>query len=189
MMITRLSMMTLMLALVACSEAESPPVDPATEPAAPASPSSTPAADSSAPCQAAQLALALESSDAGAGNRGHTLAVTNTGNAGCTLEGWPEVRLLDAADRELDSIRAEQTLGSYFQAGEAPRPVQLESQGRAYFDLLSSAIPHGDEGECPRAAAIRVTPPGDVAAMELDLELQPCGGRVRVTPLRPVVQP
>ena len=188
-MITRLSMMTLMLALVACSEAESPPVDPATEPAAPASPSSTPAADSSAPCQAAQLALALESSDAGAGNRGHTLAVTNTGNAGCTLEGWPEVRLLDAADRELDSIRAEQTLGSYFQAGEAPRPVQLESQGRAYFDLLSSAIPHGDEGECPRAAAIRVTPPGDVAAMELDLELQPCGGRVRGTPLRPVVQP
>src|SRR5690606_293149 len=88
MVITRLSMMTLMLALVACSEAESP--------AAPVSPSSTPVADSSSPCQAAQLTLALESADAGAGNRGHTLAVTNTGNAACTMEGWPEMRLLDA---------------------------------------------------------------------------------------------
>lgn len=181
----RLSVMTLTAALAACSPADPPP-DPG--PAAPAASPATPAPDPSSPCAAAQLTLALESADAGAGNRGHTLAVTNVGPA-CTLEGWPEVRLLEEAGRTLEGVAVEQAPGGYFRAGQAPGPVQLATGARAYFDLLSSAVPHGDQTECPRVSAIRVSPPGDAAAMALDLELQPCGPRVRVTPVRPEAQP
>lgn len=141
------------------------------------------------PCRAPALTLALESTDAGAGNRGHTLALTNAGSTPCTLDGYPTVRLLDAAGDVLTEIRSEETLGSYFRPGETPRPAPLAPGATGYFDVLSSAIPHGDETDCPQAVQMRVTPPGDTAALALDAQLRPCGGRIRVTPVRLVAQP
>lgn len=141
------------------------------------------------PCPGPALTLALESSDAGAGNRGHTLALTNSGAAPCTLAGYPEIQLLNAEGDRLPGVRSEQTLGSHFREGQTPPPVDLLPEGRAYFDILSTAVPAAGQETCPQATRVRVTPPRDTAALELDLRIQPCGGRVRVTPLRGVAEP
>ena len=141
------------------------------------------------PCRGPALTLALESSDAGAGNRGHTLALTNAGATPCTLEGYPEVRLFDADGDPLSGVRSEQTLGSHFSEGQAPPPVDLLPEGRAYFDILSTAVPSAGQESCPQATRMRVTAPGDSAALELDMRIQPCGGRVRITPFRGVAEP
>ncbi|HEY0052375.1 MAG TPA: hypothetical protein VGB49_03080, partial [Caulobacteraceae bacterium] len=62
--------------------------------------------------------------------------------------------------------------------------------GRAYFDVLSSAVQHGNERlPCPAVAAIRAAAPGDIGGAKAPLALQACGGEVRVTPIRPEAAP
>lgn len=139
-----------------------------------------------APCKGDQLRLTSAGGDAGAGNRVAVLAVQNTGAQPCGLTGYPTVTLLDGQGKTL-SVRAEQNPGSYFRNGQPPSPVELRPQGRAWFDLAWSIVPHEGEGEttCPSATRIRITAPGDTTAMTLTQPFTPCGGRVRVSPFRP----
>lgn len=163
-----------------CSRPAPAPVVP---PAGPA-----PAAVVSAPCRGAQLRLTAEGGDAGAGNRVSAFALQNVGAAPCSLNGHPGVTLQDGEGRALSAIRSVPVLGGYFTGGVTPAPVELEPQARAFFDLAWSAIPHEGQGEraCPTAARLRVTAPGDASPVTVDQTLQPCGGRVQVTPFRPV---
>lgn len=139
-----------------------------------------------APCKGDQLRLTSAGGDAGAGNRVAVLGVQNTGAQPCGLTGYPTVTLLDGQGKAL-GVRAEQNPGGYFRNGEPPSPVELRPQGRAYFDLAWSVIPHEGEGEttCPSASRIRITAPGDTTALTLTQPFTPCGGRVRVSPFRP----
>ena len=145
----------------------------------------------SAPCKGPQLKLAAESGDAGAGNRVRNFSLQNVGAQACSLTGYPGVTLRDGQARALTTIRAEQSPGSYFRQGEAPSPVELAPQAKAYFELAWSVIPNEGMGEktCPSAATLRVTAPGDTAAVSLPFAFQPCGGRVRVSPIRAEADP
>ena len=140
------------------------------------------------PCQGPQLRLTAEGGDAGAGNRVSVFALQNIGRAACSLNGHPGVTLQDAQGRNLTAIRSDRVTGGYFTGGVTPAPVELGPQDKAFFDIAWSAIPHEGQGErvCPDVARIRVTAPGDTSPVTLDHALQPCGGRVQVTPFRPV---
>ena len=163
-----------------CSRPSSSPV-----PTGPA-PAGTEAA--APPCRGPQLRLTAEGGDAGAGNRVSVFALQNIGRAACSLNGHPGVTLQDGQGRSLTAIRSDRVMGGYFTGGVTPAPVELAPQDKAFFDIAWSAIPHESQGErtCPSVARIRVTAPGDTSPVTLDQPLQPCGGRVQVTPFRPV---
>jgi membrane-bound inhibitor of C-type lysozyme len=140
------------------------------------------------PCRGPQLRLTAEGGDAGAGNRVSVFALQNIGRSACSLNGHPGVTLQDAQGRNLTDIRSDRVMGGYFTGGVTPAPVELAPQDKAFFDIAWSAIPHEGQGErvCPNVARIRVTAPGDSSPVSLNQALQPCGGRVRVSPFRPV---
>lgn len=145
----------------------------------------------SAPCRGPQLRLAVEGTDAGAGNRMTTLAVTNAGAQPCSLTGYPTVALHDAGGRAVEGLRAETHPGAYLRAGQAPAPVELPPQGRAFFDISWNVVPHEGQGEtaCPAVARLQMTAPGDTSPVSVNQALTPCGGRVRVGPFRAVAEP
>lgn len=165
-----------------------PPVAP--EPGAALSP--VPAASGSLPpCKGPQLRLSADGGDAGAGNRVSIFGVQNLGAQACSLTGYPTVMLQDRQNRDLTGIRVDQALGSYFRAGQTPGPVRLEPQGKAYFDIAWTAVPDETQGQriCASVARIRMTAPGDTSPVSLDQTLNPCAGRVRVSPFRPTSGP
>ena len=140
-------------------------------------------------CSGGDLKLSVEGGDAGMGNRVTVLALQNTGARTCSLIGYPTVALTDAGGRVLETIKAVQEPGNYFAKGTAPSPVSLKPQAKAFFDLAWNVVPHEGEGEkvCPEAKTLRLTLPGDAVQIGLPLALAPCGGQVRVSPVRPVV--
>ena len=140
------------------------------------------------PCRGPALRLVREGGDAGAGNRQVVLSLTNAGSTACSVRGYPGLTLRDADGDDLDQVRTVEQLGNYFRAGQTPEAVELEPGAKAYFDLAYSAVPHENLGEtrCPSVAEVIATAPGDTADIPLDLEIQPCGRQVRVSPLRPV---
>ena len=119
------------------------------------------------------------------------VGVQNIGASACSLTGYPTVMLQDRQGRNLTAIRSEQAPGTYFTAGQAPTPVELAPQAKAFFDMAWTVIPHEDKGErvCPSASGIRMTAPGDSSPVTLAQTFTPCGGRIEVSPFRPVAEP
>ena len=140
----------------------------------------------SAPCKGPQLKMAAEDGDAGAGNRVRNFSLQNVGASACTLTGYPGVTLLDGRGRAVTSVRADQSPGSYFRQGQAPTPVDLAPQAKAYFEVAWNVVPNEAAGQktCPEVAPLRATAPGDSAAISLAFAFQPCGGKIRVSPIR-----
>lgn len=175
-----------------CSRPSSGPVPTGPSPALPPTqpiPGQSPTGGltpTAAPCRSAQLRLSSEGGDAGAGNRVMVVGVQNIGTAPCSVTGWPTVTLQDVRGRNLTAVQSQQELGSYFRQGQTPRPVTIPPQGKAYFDIAWSVMPNEAIGQttCPSAARIKVTPPGDAIALNLDQTFTPCGGRIRISPFR-----
>lgn len=140
------------------------------------------------PCRGPALSLARESTEGAAGSRFVTLSLTNEGTTPCSLTGHPGLELRDGQGRPLSAMRVVREAGGYYSGDREPGPVTLAPGARAWFDLAYSALPHEDIGEtrCPTVARVVARAPGDSADIPLDLELQPCGRQVRVTPVRPV---
>lgn len=178
---------------VAILERCSRPSSGGTAPAGP-TPLPTPAPGgvlpASAPCKSVQLKLSSEGGDAGMGNRVAVLGVQNIGPQACSITGYPGVSLLDERGRTLTTIRSEPSPGNYFRGGQAPTPVNLAAQAKGYFDLAWNVVPNEGQGEktCPNAATVRFTAPGDTTTVTLAQAFTPCGGRVRVGPMRPVAE-
>lgn len=143
------------------------------------------------PCAGPQLRLERASSDAGAGNRFATLSLQNVSSQACYLSGWPGVTLVNATGQNLVGVRADQERGPYLAEDAEPPRVTLAPQGKAWFDLAWNVIPREDQGQttCPEAARVRATAPGDTAAIALEMPLTPCGGRIRVGPIRADQEP
>jgi hypothetical protein len=156
-----------------------PSADPELPP--PGQPASTGAAAVAAAvaCRTADLRLAAGQGDAGAGNRSQILTLTNAGAAPCSLSGYPAVSLLDANGRPVTGVRSDQNPGT-------AAPVTLPAGGRAYFDIAWNVVPNEAQGQttCPTAARVTVRLGPDTAALAVPLSLTPCGGRIRVNPVR-----
>ena len=172
-----------------CSRPSSGPVAPGPVPGQQPAPGGV--LPASAPCRGPQLKLSADGGDAGAGNRVSILGVQNVGAQACSLTGYPTVVLQDRQGRNLTAIRSEQTLGSYFRQGQAPAPVELAPQAKAFFDIAWNVVPNEGNGEtvCPAATRVRMTAPGDTSPVSLAQTFTPCGGRIRVSPFRPVAEP
>jgi len=142
-----------------------------------------------APCRGPQLKLSAEGGDAGAGNRVANIGIQNISASACSLTGYPGVVLQDRQGRNLTAVRSDQSPGSYFTQGQAPSPVVLAPQAKAAFEIAWVVMPNEGAGErvCPGVARIRVTAPGDSSAVSMDMDFTPCGGRIRVSPIRSLV--
>ncbi len=171
-----------------CSRPSSGPIAPGPLPEPQPAPGGVLAA--ATPCRGPQLKLSVDGGDAGAGNRVTILGVQNVGAQACSLTGYPTVVLQDRQGRNLTAIRSEQALGSYFRQGQAPVPVELASQAKAFFDIGWNVVPREGQGEttCPSVARIRMTAPGDTSPVSFARTLTPCGGRITVSPFRPVAE-
>lgn len=143
------------------------------------------------PCAGPQLRLERAASDAGAGNRYATLSLQNVSSQACYLSGYPGITLMNATGQNLVGVRADQERGPYLASDVEPPRVTLVPQGKAYFDLAWNVVPREDQGEtrCPEATRVRATAPGDTAAINLEMPVTPCGGRVRVGPIRAEQEP
>ena len=66
------------------------------------------------------------------------------------------------------------------------RPVFLPAGARAWFDIAWNVVPNEAQGErvCPSVARLSVRFGTDTAALAIPLAFTPCGGRVRVNPVR-----
>lgn len=144
-----------------------------------------------APCKGPQLRLSTDGGDAGMGHRVTIVGVQNIGTQACSLTGYPTVVLQDRQNRNLTTVRSDQKPGSYLRTGEAPAPVELAPQAKAFFDLAWTVVPNEAEGEktCPTAGRIRMTAPGDTAPVSLAQVFTPCGGRIDVSPFRSEAEP
>lgn len=149
------------------------------------------ASPASAPCKGPQLKLTNDGGDAGMGHRIAIMALQNVGAQACTLTGYPAVTLLDGRGQALTAIHANQRPGSYLRSGQAPAPVTLQPQAKAFFDLAWTVIPNEGEGEttCPTAARIRLTAPDDTSPVSLAQTFTPCGGKFDVSPVRSLAEP
>lgn len=172
-----------------CARPSSGPVAPGpVGPSLPAPGSPLPVA---APCRGPQLKLSNEGGDAGMGHRRAIIGVQNIGARACSLTGYPMVVLQDARERPLSAVRTDQNPGGGLRGGQALGPVELAPQAKAFFNMAWTVIPHEDKGErvCPSAARIRMTPPGDSSPVTLAQTFTPCGGRIEVSPFRPMAEP
>ena len=151
----------------------------------PLTPASNPQSMATAPaCAGPQLALEIENSDAGAGNRGLVLSLRNAGTETCSLTGYPGVTLMDEEGRPVVDVRADPWMQG--DPAEPPHPVELTAGARAYFDIGWNVVPHESEGEtrCPETQGLRVTAPGDTAPLTQETGMTVCGGRIKVGPVR-----
>lgn len=117
--------------------------------------------------------------DAGAGQRGVTYALTNTGSSRCAVRGYPELALRDSAGAPLAGVSVVRDADA-----AADSSVTLAPGARATFGIHFTGIP-ADGKPCARSASIAVTPPGATRATVLPARLEVCASRQ--VHLRPVV--
>jgi hypothetical protein len=114
------------------------------------------------------VSLSIGSEDGGAGQLFRPLVFTNTGSRSCTLQGFPEVVLLDAGGAPIgDPAGAEDTT--------PPATITLDPGEVASALLHTTNGPIG--GPClPPSAGISVVLPGDSNDLFVAVAYTACGG-------------
>jgi hypothetical protein len=136
------------------------------------------------PCKSGDLALAHQSDDAGAGQREVVYGLTNNSAAACSLTGFPTLALIDAQGQPISSVTTVQSEDGDFAANGAAATVNLASKGKAVFRIRYTGI-SGAGKPCVNTAKIRVTPPGNTQAIDVNDALQVCDTQIMLSPIRP----
>ncbi|HET7358098.1 MAG TPA: DUF4232 domain-containing protein [Nocardioidaceae bacterium] len=142
------------------STASSPAPAPATSAAATPSPSPSPSTAAAAdPCGTEVLTVSLKPGGVAAGSTYQRLVFTNTGNADCSLTGFPGVSYVTGRDGSQVGAAAER-MGS-------SRTVSLSPGGSAVAVVQSSDARNYPEDQCRQtpAAGMRVYPPNQTASV------------------------
>ena len=145
-----------------------------------------------APCRSPALSLSQVGGDAGAGQRHATFAFRHEGSVACTLQGYPGLSLQGEDGALRTDLRIEREPGPYYADGQEPEVVTLPPQGQAFFDIHTTAVAGEIDGEtepCRAVARVRASPPEDTGSVPAAFQANPCNGRVRVSPFRPVEEP
>jgi hypothetical protein len=109
-------------------------------------------------CQPQGLSAGLHGSQAGLGNVGYILTLTNTSNNSCTVDGYPGLGLQNAAHHVLSSTTS---WGStYFDTDPGPSAIVLSPGETASADVAYGAG-SGTKSDAV-ATYLEVTPPNDV---------------------------
>jgi Protein of unknown function (DUF4232) len=127
-------------------------------------------------CAVAKLGV---SAGAITGSAGHLLsefAFVNRGRARCSLEGYPQLQMLDGAGAGLSTTDRHAPPGA---DGIHKRLVILAPGARAYFGAFYADRTGYDNLRCPAAARLRLTPPRAPHALTLSgprAHIAPYGG-------------
>jgi Protein of unknown function (DUF4232) len=158
------------------------PTTLATPPATSGQTTSSTAVRASA-CIGSGLSGAFVSSSGAAGTVQTTFTVTNVGAGPCTLDGSPELQLLNANRVVMTSTTADGGGGFTPAAANLPaKTLRLSPGGAATFVIQFSNVPAG-QSACPEAASLNVFPPSSSTAFDLTYSFAPCdGGTVDVSP-------
>lgn len=134
------------------------PQPPASSPAAPstAPPSSTPGA---APCATEQLTVSLKPGGVAAGSTYQRLVFTNSGNAACSLTGFPGVSYVTHQDGSQIGAAAERMGPTH--------TVSVEPGGSVTAVLQSSDARNYPQDRCGQTTAggLRIYPPNQTTAL------------------------
>ncbi len=138
---------------------------------------------SAPPCRSGDLSLRRVSQDAGAGQRHATYALLNNSRAACSLKGYPTLAWYDADGKALPGVKVIQSEANMFETSGPPAEVTLLPGGRGIFHIAYSGLQQGSKA-CPASARLQATPPENSQILEVDDTIKPCGGQVRVGPVR-----
>jgi hypothetical protein len=133
-----------------------------TVPTAPASGTSSQgqAAGGGGICQTANLTYSLGPSSSATSQRTQTVTMTNSGSSACTLQGFPGVDLVGAANGQQNYswplVRSSATYSA----------VTLQPGGTAHFDLMYLPGGSGTSGNISVVKMV-ITPPNDYTQAEL----------------------
>ena len=105
-----------------------------------------------------------------------------TAPAGCTLQGYPSITLLDAAGAPVPATVQRGGLGL---VTTSPKPHELRPDGSLSFFL---AVPPQSPGRCSSAATVRVGLPSSGGSVDVSSEISVCTGSVAVTPFQALGQ-
>src|SRR5579875_3520121 len=109
-------------------------------------------------CTTAQLVIAPDYGNGGAGHLGIIFLIHNRLNRTCTLYGYPGAQLLNA---NYQPLTTHLRWGGGYLGGNPPRRlVYLAPSADAYFSLEWVHIPSPGQ-TCPKASFLRITPPND----------------------------
>jgi Protein of unknown function (DUF4232) len=129
------------------------------------------------PCAASQLRAAVASNEGAMMHRELRITLTNTSATACAIDGYPAVRLLDAAKR---AYIAAETFST-----ERPREFTIGPGQAAAFGLR---VATGDGATTYMTApTLAIIPPGDVSPLLLAVDL-PVAPVLDVTPLVPAAE-
>jgi hypothetical protein len=133
-------------------------------------------------CYVGDLAAGLHGSQAGLGNRGFFLTLTNVSDASCRLAGYPRLGLRDAAGRALRSITRPGP--TYFDPDPGRRLIVLSPGETVSADVAFGVA--GSPGNSVLASYLEITPPGGHRFFVLRIPYEAAlvyRGRVDVTAL------
>ena len=125
-------------------------------------------------------------SQGAAGTITGVVTVTNTGPAGCTVNGYPTMGLYSGSGAPLTvTVVDGLTVNVSAQANASPSPVALAPSGTAQFAYQISDVPTGNETSCPMSEQATTTMPrAATSSPYFALAIAPCSnGTIRVSPL------
>lgn len=131
----------------------------ASAPSLPASSSASPPPPASAPCRTSELKISLGPGGVAAGTWAALLEFTNTGNAPCTMTGWPGVAGITSSGTASPAKNRSDAMDGLNATG-TPH-VTLQPGGKAGIDI-SGTDNAASGGNCPAPyPKLRVSAPGD----------------------------
>jgi len=146
------------------------PATPPSEPATTAATTSTAAPTTTAAdpqCATLELSGSIGDGDGGAGQLYQPLVLTNIGGRSCTIEGYPDVTLLDGDGNPIGNPADREPI--------APIAITLGPGQQASALLHTTNGPIG--GLCAvHSVSISVVPPDETTALEFDAVYTACGG-------------
>jgi hypothetical protein len=161
----------------ACSNASPSPAGAPATPSAGSSQASSQApaqSSSAATCRTSGLRITVDDSqsDGAAGSTYYPIDFTNTSTSACTLNGYPGVSLVTAADESGTRIGAAAVRNPEF----GPVAVRLEPGAEAHAWLQVGAAGNFPPSSCQPATAhgLRVYPPGETEAGYVPQDFPAC---------------
>lgn len=150
-------------------------------------PSGATTATASSRCTAQSLrgSLTFGPGAGSAGSTTGTLALRNTGDAACTLLGYPGVSLVDASGHQLGAAA---TRAGESANGVQPRTVTIDPGATAETTLQIADVGNYSANDCDPtdATGLRVYPPGSRAALFIAHSLRGCTKDVHVLTVGPL---
>lgn len=115
---------------------------------------------------------------------GHTLTryqMTDISSLACSLEGFPDARMFDAAGARL-SIHVQQAISAYLWSNVQIRKVELAPGSSAFFAIQTDTVTTSGY-QCVTAATTTIYPPENKSGLASPVRLTTCDGTIYLSPV------